>query len=293
MTGSPTAVPEPIVVLGAPRSGTTMLAAALGVHPDCARAREARLVWRYGNDHRSDELTAVHATPQVVAHIRARFAEIVRSQEGGRRLVEKTPANSVRPWFVDAVFPEARYVHITRDGWGCVPSIRGFWTSRATGLDAKQRAKARRRLRESRLPQLGHYAGEVARRALPSLSRRPPLYGPRIAGLEDIVDEVGVVAASAAQWATCATRSAAFGREIGPERYLEVKLEQLDAQAFRSVLDFCRLPPRAEVVEAFAATYDPTLARRQASLTPGERRLVAPVVEPVNAWLGYTAAVVP
>lgn len=288
MTPEPHAarVREPVLVLGAPRSGTTMLARVLGSHPECARAREARLVWKYGNDRRSDELTSAHASEKVAAHIRNHFAELV-GEAGGGRLVEKTPANSLRPWFVDTVFPDARYVHITRDGWGCVPSIRAFWEARSTGLDAKQRAKAGRRLRESHPSQLPHYAAELARRVLPGPGRHRALYGPRIAGLEGVVDDLGVLAASALQWQACTTRAATFGRDIGPARYLEVKLERLDAATLATVMDFCGLSPDAEVVERFISTYDPTIARRQVPLGPDEHRLVAPVVGPVNAWLGY------
>ena len=288
---STTHVERPIVILGAPRSGTTMLATMLGNHPDCVRAREARLVWRYGNDRRSDELEPEHLTPKIVEHIHARFGELV-SAGGGGRLIEKTPSNSVRPWFVDRVFPGAYYVHITRAGWGCVPSIRDFWLGRSTGLDAKQRAKARRRLSEISLSQVPHYAGELVKRAIPVGSRRQPLYGPRISGLETITGDLGVLQASALQWQRCVTRSTAFGREVGDARYLEVKLEQLDPDAFRGILSFCELGADEAVVAAFADGYDPAAATRQRALEPDERRSVAPMIEPIDAWLGYTPAAV-
>jgi hypothetical protein len=274
----------PIVVLGAPRSGTTFLAALIGSHPDCVEAREARLVWRYGNDSRSDELRPVHATPAVVSHIRGSFTEIVR-EGGGTRLVEKTPANSVRPEFVDVVFPDAKYVHITRNGWGCVPSIRNFWTKRGQGFDAKQGRKTMRRLRESRPSQWRFYAGELARRAIGG--RHAPLYGPRLAGLQTIVDELGHLHASAVQWQACVERSTSFGRAIEPDRYLEVKLETLDDAAIDRIVEFCDLRADPSVAERFRKVFDRDLACGQAALTDDERRRIAPFVEPVNAWIGY------
>ena len=75
---------RPIVILGAPRSGTTFLARLLESHPDTARVREARLAWRYGNDGRSDELRPEHALPDVIAHIRAHFAALATELGGGR-----------------------------------------------------------------------------------------------------------------------------------------------------------------------------------------------------------------
>jgi len=281
-------IDRPIVILGAPRSGTTFLARLLESHPGTARAREARLAWRFGNDRRSDELRAVHARPEVVAHIHTHFSAIVEAQGGGR-LVEKTPANSVRPWFVDAVFPDAHVVHLTRNGWSCVPGIRDFWTQRGTGLDAKQRAKARRRFRELNLHQAPYYVGELARRVVGG-TRHVPLYGPRITGLQAIVDEHGVLVAAAHQWRACVVQAAAFGAAHGAARYLELKLEALDASAIRALLDFCELAPDADLVERFTGSFDSTRAARRPPLTEEEVRSVASLVDPTNDHLGFARA---
>ena len=252
-----------------------------------ARTREARLVWRYGNDRRSDELEPAHATPHVVGAIHESFAKLTEGRPG--RLVEKTPANSVRPWFVNQVFPDAVYVHIMRNGWSCVPAISSFWQSRSTGVDSKQVSKARRRLREARLSQLPHYPREVAGRVVGQRGRTR-LYGPRVLGLQELVDEHGVVAGAALQWQRCVERSCAFGRELGADRYLEVRLEEFDRAALSRVLAFCGLAPSDQVDEEHAARYDPATARRQRPLPDDDVRRVAPFVVPVNAWLGYPAA---
>ncbi|MDQ6840024.1 MAG: sulfotransferase, partial [Actinomycetota bacterium] len=56
-TGAPR-VRQPVIVLGAPRSGTTLLASILSAHSQVTVVGEPRLVWRYGNDSRSDQLRA-------------------------------------------------------------------------------------------------------------------------------------------------------------------------------------------------------------------------------------------
>lgn len=279
-------VEAPIIVLGAPRSGTTLLAHLLGSHPDVALANEPRMVWRYGNDRRSDELRPEHATPSVAHHIQTSFATILR-ERGATRLVEKTPSNSVRPAFVDAVFPDARFVHITRNGWGAVPSMRNFWARRAQGFDEKQVRKLVRRVREARLSQLPFYAREFMDRSVRGPTSRVPLYGPRLAGLRTATDELGRLEASALQWRACVDQSSIFGRSLCPDRYLELHLEELDATTIAEILAFCGLPPAAVVLERFEATYEREVAVRQAPLTPEERGRVAPYVVPANAWLGY------
>jgi len=293
---TPAGVPRirrPVVILGAPRSGTTLLASILSAHPQVTVIGEPRLVWRYGNDGRSDQLRPEHATPRVIEHIHRTFAAAVAD---GTTLVEKTPANALRPRFVDAVFPDARYVHITRDGWGAVPSMRTFWERRGGGIDAKQAAKLRRRLREARLSQVPFYVRELTgrlslrsegRSGRLSLRSHAALYGPRLAGLQDMVDELGHLETSALQWRACVDQAASFGRSLPSGRYLEVKLESLDRWGMATIVEFCGLAPDEAVAARFDELYRAEAARRQAPLTGAEQALVAPWVTTANEWLGY------
>ena len=114
---------RPIIVIGAPRSGTTMLSNVLSLHSSLGYVDEPRLVWRWKNDAKSDMLRPEDARPEVVAYIHAAFAKQVHEQ-GRTRLLEKTPSNALRMGFVDRVFPDAIYLHILRDGRDSVLGIR-------------------------------------------------------------------------------------------------------------------------------------------------------------------------
>ena len=69
---------RPIVVVGAPRSGTTLMGELLSAHPALAHVEEPRLTWRYGNDAKSDMLGPEDARPEVCQFIRQRFAATVQ-----------------------------------------------------------------------------------------------------------------------------------------------------------------------------------------------------------------------
>jgi hypothetical protein len=102
-------------VVGCARSGTSILGELIGAHPGVRYLFEAHTVWELGGDGEegSHRLTERHATADVAARIRAWFEE----QRGGRGLVvEKNPRNVLRIPYVAAIFPEARFVHIVRDG---------------------------------------------------------------------------------------------------------------------------------------------------------------------------------
>src|SRR5690606_7439082 len=115
---------QPILVIGAVRSGTQLLARVLAAHPDLAYIDEPTLTWRRGNGHLPHEMFPVSAArPEVVRSIRERFREMCEAQ-GGSRILEKSPANTLRLGFVRQVFPDARLLHLVRDGRDVAVSVR-------------------------------------------------------------------------------------------------------------------------------------------------------------------------
>ena len=107
---------SPILVLGAARSGTHLLASTIAKNLDAAYIGETNELWkRFVPVTKSDYIPSSYATEDVVSRLREAFAEAARKR-GGKILLEKTPANTLRLGFVTRVFPEAALVHIIRDG---------------------------------------------------------------------------------------------------------------------------------------------------------------------------------
>jgi len=288
---------RPIIILGSPRSGTSLLSGVIGKHRDLAVAMEPRLVWRYGNDGKSDMLQPDDARPAVVRYIRSRFASLVREQ-GRSRLVEKTPANSLRPGFIDRVMPDCLFVHILRNPIDCVVGMRDFWTSNQAGLrppgDGATSLRSNplvRRLREMRPRQAPYYAAELARRLAPSWLEPvvgPRTLGPRLPGMDQIWREFDLLAVSALQWRWCVEVSCQYGRRLPADRYMECRLEDLDHEALERILDFCGLDPDPGVHEYFGAHFDPSRsASRRTKADGDELERIVRWVEPTMRWLGY------
>jgi len=273
---------RPIVIVGAPRSGTTILGMLLGDHPDLVYVEEPRLTWKYGNDARSDMLRPEHATPSVVEHIRRAFADRV-TQGGGKRLLEKTPSNALRLGFVDAVLPDALYVHILRDGVESVLSIADFWGKHTTGLP---KGKLLQRLKEIQPSRVPHYGKEFMRRLAPGLMGGPAPWGPRLPGIEAMAKELHPVEVAALQWRTCVERAIDFGRSLPADRYMELRLESLDVDAVRRVIDFTGLTPSAEVDRAIDQRFKPAGDhRRRDAADPAAVAMIESWIAPTQAWL--------
>jgi hypothetical protein len=276
---------RPIVVVGAPRSGTTLLGQLLGAHPALAHIEEPRLTWRYGNDGKSDMLSPEDARPDVRQHIRGTFAAAVQRARR-ERLIEKTPSNSLRMGFVDAVLPGCLFVHIIRDATESVLAIRRFWQQHARGVP---KGKLLERLREVNLRRLPYYGREFVRRAMPSPLRglvRQPVWGPRIPGIDGLLQDLPLLDVCALQWRMCVEAACAFGRTLPDDRYLEVRLEDLSPSLLEKALRFCQLDAAPEVAAAFERDFDAAQTKhRRKTATLEEIAVIRKWTESTSEWL--------
>lgn len=212
----PESVPPLVFIVGSGRSGTTLLRAMCDAHRDLAITHEAHFVAAMGRHHRRYEGNGSFATGRFVADLyrdpkfrqvgvdrgsveRAlrsspprSFAEAVHEvfavharSRGKSRAGDKTPGYVLRMPLLARLFPEARFVHLVRDGRDVAVAF-----------------------------------SEVS-------------FGPHDAG------------EAATYWKRRVGRGRRAGRALGPDRYLEVRYEELVADSepvLRGVCDFVGLP---------------------------------------------------
>ena len=133
---------RPLIILTAPRSGSTLLFETL--------QQSEVLVSLGGESHRiieglpalnptsgeidSNRLSAEHATSENIDFIQREFSRYLRNATGSKpvldapvRLLEKTPKNALRLPFLGQLFPDARYVFLYRDPREAISSIIECW----------------------------------------------------------------------------------------------------------------------------------------------------------------------
>lgn len=119
----------PIFILGCGRSGTSILGEAFSVHPQVKYFYEPYALWAavspvtdflqlYTRGEHHCLLDSCSATSEA----KIRFQRLM-TPLNGLTLVEKTPINTLRIGFLDALAPGARYLHIVRDGVRVARSI--------------------------------------------------------------------------------------------------------------------------------------------------------------------------
>ncbi len=104
---------RPVLVIGAPRSGTTFLAGCIGRMPEISYHFEPRLTKAAARCVYDGSWSERRGA----AVFRLSYAALLLAAlDGGRRFSEKNPENSFVIPFLAAALPGAQFVHIIRDG---------------------------------------------------------------------------------------------------------------------------------------------------------------------------------
>jgi len=113
----------PILCVGSPNSGTTILGDAFGAHPEVENRSEARVLWdpRFHSEFGDTFRGADDAKPRDVRRLRGNFAWYQRVT-GAKVVLNKHPENTLRIHFLMRIFPEALLIHIVRDGRAAICS---------------------------------------------------------------------------------------------------------------------------------------------------------------------------
>lgn len=140
---------RPVILVSAPRSGSTLLFETLRRHPgfwalgDESHAEIENIPGLAPRDHgfASNALGAADLTPAVKAQLALNFGMQLRGHDGRRwitlsggrpeavRFLEKTPKNALRIPFLGAMFPDARFIFLYRDAAENLGSILDAWQS--------------------------------------------------------------------------------------------------------------------------------------------------------------------
>lgn len=276
---------SPVIIIGAPRSGTNMLRDLITSVDGFVTwpCDEIPGIWLHGNlDHPDDELTAAHATDGVRRFIRERFDRLRRRT--GATPVEKTCASSLRVPFVDAVFPEARYVFIVRHGLDATASAMRRWTgSTSLGYLA-------RKARWTPVTDLPRFVWRTLRNRLApgdSLST----WGPRFTGMEEMARTEPLHIVCAEQWRHCVESAADHLEKIPAERVLRMRYEEITADPASAVSDIAAFlgvdRPNLEGVAAYTSISPASVGKGAAALDAAAREEILARIRPTLQRFGY------
>lgn len=238
LTHASDSLPATVIIVGAGRSGTNMLRDVLCRLPGWGTwpCDEINYIWRHGNvSVPTDELTAAQARPDVRRYIRRAFRKIAQAQsvEG---VIEKTCANALRVSFVHAVVPEAKFLHIVRDGRDVVASAMKRWSA---PLDLPYVLRKGRYVPASDLPfYAARYFRDRLQRARSDDGWQAP-WGPRFEGMQKALRENTLVEVCAHQWQRCVEKAAADLAQLDPAQAYQVRYEDFVQAPVHHLANIC------------------------------------------------------
>lgn len=216
---------KPIVIIGAPRSGTNMLRNILTSCQGVVTwpCDEINYIWRHGNIRfPSDEFTADMATPSACSYIRSQFEKLAKKEDADF-IIEKTCANSLRVPFVERVLPDAKFIYIYRDGIDVAASAKQRWSAK---LDIPYLIAKTHYVPKTDLPYYGvKYLWNRAYRLFSS-EKRLAYWGPTLEDMQSILGSNSLIEICALQWQRCVEASEKAFVEMDGEKVHKVAYEQ-------------------------------------------------------------------
>lgn len=236
---------QPVIILGAARSGTNALRDSLdaldgfGTWP----CDEINPIWRHGNlGWPNDAIPPERAAGKPAAYIRNAFRRIWKERGRPDFVIEKTCANTLRVPFLDAVLPEARYLHIVRDGVDVVASAQKRWRGEMEMATLPYLLAKARYAPISDLPAYGWTFVKNRWAMMRTGERRMDIWGPRFADLDALRDGgASLDELCALQWVRSVDAADAALAAMPDGKAMTLRYEDFAAHpaaVLRSALDF-------------------------------------------------------
>ena len=242
---------QPLIIIGAPRSGTNMLRDVLTSLPGVATwpCDEINYIWRHGNvRYPSDAFSPEMARPKVQQYIRSQFDWVARKYQA-HTVVEKTCANSLRVNFVDRIVPEANYIFMRRDGLDVVESAIKRWKAK---LDIIYLARKARFVPLNDMPFYASLFLQNQIHRLLSNEKRLAVWGPKLDTMQELLKKHPLDEMCALQWKCCLDQAARAFAQMQPERWIEVAYEDFVCRPeveLGRIVDFLSLDVEAKVLQ--------------------------------------------
>ncbi len=132
-------VKQPLFIIGTGRSGTTILGIVMSMHKKVGFLNEPKALWHsitpiedvigsYTLDNAKYRLDATDVSSAVIQNAHRLFGVYLWAVSS-ERLVDKYPEHVFRTPFVQAIFPDAKFIFLVRNGWDTCVSIES-WSKR-------------------------------------------------------------------------------------------------------------------------------------------------------------------
>ena len=246
---------QPVIVIGAARSGTKFLRDLIGSSTVCRVVPyDVNYIWRYKNEGIAhDSFSGNDCTEVIAAHIRKQLIEASKQPKSDSSnssfLIEKTVSNCLRIPFIERVFPEAIYLNLVRDGRSVVESSVRMWREPVNFSHLIQKA---RHFPLSNMSYATWYVKNLLGGWM-TPGQGVKVWGVRYPKIEEDVGSLSIPEVCAKQWALCVEKSANDLATIPSDRVIDVRYEMLtsDDDEVRRICQLIGIPDGDRVLDHY------------------------------------------
>ena len=213
-----------VILVGAGRSGTKIFRDVLASHEEIdATPYDLNYVWKIGNYNIShDALSIQNLKPSIAKAIRT---QIQRYSTGAPFLIEKTVSNTLRLPFVLEVFPDAKIIHLVRNGKDVCDSVLRQW-GETRGLQYFLSKMRTYPIRHG-LSYLFSYGMNWLRFKFFKKGSKAYIWGVKYPGFEKDLKSKSILEVISLQWKTCVTTASEYLAKLDEDRVHYLKYENL------------------------------------------------------------------
>lgn len=283
---SVSSIKKPIFIVGAGHSGTSLLTDIITQKPNIVRWSENNKTWIWGNAfNKSDILTSDDVTPRIKAHITKRFSQYL-AYTNGERICDKTPKNCLRIPFILSIFPDAKIIHIVRDGRAVISSTNAQIEKKSYPFLKQLKVK----LKGSSIFDWYVFLPRITFVLKKILGIPTDYWGSKPPDWENWSEDNRNVKLSK-QWSRTVSIARDQGKKFSPENYLEIHYEDLISsprETITKVVQFAEIKNAQSIVDFAGLTIDPSRnKKRLQSLDANDLKEIMSVIKPTLLDLGY------
>jgi len=297
---------EYVFIVGSPRSGTTILGTVLNEHPALDHWYEPVFVvdrhfQHYGNDYR----TIDDATPKIINDIQSAYT-YYQQKRNSQIIVDKNPLNSFKVAFLHKIFPNAKFLHILRDGRDVTRSLHIEWQQRIQVLESNNPFRFLNSLKRyiDRQPLLRHkleatlfeigdprnlFRGKQYISYRTRRWRGYKGYGPQFKGWEDVIETASTIQFNAMQWKACVSAIMEDCHNIPTANFYEIRYEEFitnPVTTLESVFAFMEIDP-LDNLEYLLPPINASNHNKWSSMSDEEKQSIGDILNPLLMQLGY------
>ncbi|XDZ65405.1 sulfotransferase [Alphaproteobacteria bacterium LSUCC0684] len=243
--------PRQVFIIGAARSGTKFLRECLSASKDIYTIPyDISFIWRFGSENcQHDELLPSMLTQSKILKIKSFINYFLKYADNSTFFLDKTVSNTLRVSYLNVIYPDALFIHLTRDGRAVVESSIRQWNSSISISYILYKLKY--------FPLSNYkYALWFASNFLRSLfSDTPRLWGPRYNGIDTDIHKLSIEDVCSKQWSRCVDIADKQLSLIDSNRVTHLKFEDLvdDSKFLYDICSFIGISDSDAVVKKYDA----------------------------------------